>query len=164
MKNTYGIVLGLKTSLGIALMQDVTNNDTSRLRLYRICDGFLQVGYTDEDVAAVINRKERFTLFFPQITKRQKHFSEWFEFRIQYTVPDDFVYPKYFRTWMPRKGENGKTECLWYLVVLTNGGGKLIRVDNCSMEFRKISPNVLWTLWSLQQFLEAGKEISDYFF
>ena len=163
MKNTYGIVLGLKTSLGIALMQDVTNNDTSRLRLYRICDGFLQVGYTDEDVAAVINRKERFTLFFPQITKRQKHFSEWFEFRIQCTVPDDFVYPKYFRMAMPRKLENGKNDSVWYLVP-SNRIGNMIRVDNCSLEFRKISPNHLWTLWSLQQFLEAGKEISDYFF
>ena len=85
-----GHIYGLKTRNGIALLQLAEEPvSMTSLQMTRICSGFLQEGYTEEDINRIIESRELFFMETPLhiIKRRSKLYKMFFEFDQQCGLP-----------------------------------------------------------------------------
>ena len=161
-RQLVGRVYGLKTKRGIALLQIVTVPSPTSLRLTRICDGFLQEGYTDEDILEILNKKE---LFFMDtclgFTKKSKLYQEFFVFDKVYDIPDNMVLPTAFRGYQqsPFYPNGG----FWYYKTGPDWRWRKVGGDPSELtdEYLSLPPDSAWSFPNLQEFLEYGKSYKD---
>ncbi len=154
-----GHVYGLKTRKGIALMQLVEEPiSQTDLWLTRICDGFLQEDYTQEDIISIIERKELFFMGtpLPIIGPRSKLYKMFFAFDQPCKLPDNVVIPSFLRGFVILRDGTIK----WYKK--RRGSNYRVFVDKLTPDFLKLSPDSFWSFPDLCEFLESGKTISDY--
>ena len=86
-----GHIYGLKTNKGVAILQLAEEPETpTSLQLTRVCDGFLEGEYTDEDILRIVRRPERFFLETPlrAIGPRSRVYREFFAFDRPFALPD----------------------------------------------------------------------------
>ena len=108
-----GHIYGLKTKNGIAILQLSEEPETpTSLQLTRVCDGFLEGEYTDEDILRIVRRPERFFLETPlrAIGPRSRVYREFFAFDRPFALPDGLELPKYQRGFVVRS--DGSVQ--WY--------------------------------------------------
>ena len=118
----------------------------------------LEPGASEEDIRAVLERPERFFLLtaIHVLTKQSRVYRQFFAFDGYYDVPRSVRLPKYLRGYMVDPQGNvrwyrrRRTGCMrLYVRVLTKG-------------FLRLSPDSIWSLPDLREFLEAGKRIEDH--
>lgn len=167
-RQLLGRVYGMKTNRGIALLQIVTVGTQGDLHLMRVCDGFLQDGYTKEDIENIINRKELF--FMPSslgFTKRHSLYKEFFVFDEVFDVPETVEYPTHLRSWFPItrwfKGEIVECKIHWFYREVNNYYWTWVKPEEVTEEFLNLSPAGSWSFPHLQWFLENDKHISDWY-
>ena len=160
LNDAYGRTFGLMTARGIALLQIVEHTampkEEREARLMRVCDGFVEPDASEESIRAVLERPERFFLLtaIHVLTKQSRVYRQFFAFDGYYDVPRSVRLPKYLRGYMVDSQGNvrwyRRTGCMrLYVRVLTKG-------------FLRLSPDSVWSLPDLREFLEAGKRIEDY--
>lgn len=157
-----GRVYGLKTKCGIALLQIVAAPDPTYFRMTRICDGFLQDGYTEKDILEILSRKE---LFFMDtclgFTKKSKLYQEFFVFDKVYDIPSDVVLPTKFRGFSPNHlYPNGG---FWYYKSAPDWIWQKAGIDPAELteEYLSLPPDSTWSFPRLQEFLESGKSYTE---
>ena len=154
-----GHIYGLKTHKGIVLMQ-LVEEPTSQtdLRLTRICDGFLQADYTEEDIISIIERKELFFMETPlhTIKPKSKLYKTFFAFDQPCKLPDNVVIPLFQRGFVVLKDGTVK----WYKK--RRGSNYRVFVDELTPDFLKLSPDNFWSFPDLCDFIESGKTILEY--
>ena len=154
-----GHIYGLKTNKGVASLQLAEEPETpTSLQLTRVCDGFLEGEYTDEDILRIVRRPERFFLETPlrAIGPRSRVYREFFAFDRPFALPDGLELPKYQRGFVVRS--DGSVQ--WYKK--RRGGRDRRFVTVLTKVFLQLSPDSCWSLPDLREFLESGKAISDY--
>ena len=154
-----GHLYGLKTCKGIALLQlaeePILQND---LQLTRVCDGFLQGGYTEKDISHLIEKKERFFIesALHLLSRRSKLYKRYFAFDRAYDLPSNVELPLYQRGFCVLNDGTVK----WY---------KKQRRSNYREFIHKLTPDFLelpldscWSFPDLCAFIESEKKISEY--
>ena len=162
MKNQKGRVFGLKTKKGIAILQIAENTvDSKALYLARVCDGFLNENYCKAEIQYIIEKKELFFLYTPLtkvLSKKNRIYKEFLAFDCYFDVPISVKMPEYLRGYTI----DNKGEIHWY--IRRRGDYYRTYIDKVSLDFLELSPDDVWSLPDLQEFLEAGKKIQDYIF
>lgn len=154
-----GHIFGLNTKKGIAIMQIAEEPvSSSSLLLTRICSGFLDEHYTDEDIFGIVSRKELFFMNMPlqMIGRKSKIYSEYFAFDKPFQLPSAVVLPKYLRGYTVLN--DGTVH--WYKK--RRGSNFRRYVKNLKPDFLQLSPDTCWSLPDICEFLESGKTIADY--
>ena len=160
--DAYGRTFGLATARGIALLQIVEHTalpkEEREVRLMRVCDGFVEPGASEESIRAVLERPERFFLLtaIHVLTKQSRIYRQFFAFDGYYDVPRSVRLPKYLRGYMVDSQGNVR----WYRRRRT--GCMRLYVRALTKGFLRLSPDSIWSLPDLREFLEAGKRIEDY--
>lgn len=157
--SSIGHIYGLNTRKGIALLQLADEPETpTSLQLTRICDGFLNDNYTDDDVATIIQKKELFFLETPLriIKPRSKLYRTYFAFDKPFTLPKTVVLPDFQRGFVVLNDGNIK----WYKK--RRGSNTREFVTEMSPDFLTLSPDSSWSLPDICDFLERNKKIYDY--
>lgn len=154
-----GHIFGLKTKKGIAILQLAEEPPApTALQLTRICNGFLQEPYTDEDISRVVCQKE---LFFMKtalrcIHPKSKLYREFFTFDRPFSLPEKLCLPQYLRGYSVQKDGSVK----WYKKRRESRYRRF--VSALTPDFLDLSPDSSWSLPDICEFLESGKSIRDY--
>lgn len=154
-----GHIYGLKTRKGIALLQlaeePILQTD---LQLTRICDGFLQEGYTNEDMMRIVENKELFFMETPLhiIKPRSRLYQMYIAFDQPWELPDGVVLPLFQRGFVASNDGTVK----WYKK--QRGSNNRVFVGELTPDFLELSPDSFWSFPDLCEFLESGKRISEY--
>lgn len=154
-----GHVYGLKTHKGIALLQ-LVEEPTSQtdLQLTRVCDGFLQEEYTEEDIISIIEKKELFFMETPLhiINPKSRIYKMFIAFDQPCKLPDNLVIPLFQRGFVALKDGTVK----WYKK--RRGSNYREFVSELTPDFLALSPDSTWSVPDLCDFIEKGKAISEY--
>lgn len=154
-----GHVFGLKTKKGVALLQLAEEPETpTSLQLMRVCDGFLNAPYNEEEIARIIQRKELFFLNTPlrSVGPRSAVYKEYFAFDMPFPLPEDVRLPEVLRGFTVLNDGTVK----WYKKRRKSNFREFVRA--LTPDFWQLSPEECWSLPDLCEFLESGKAISDY--
>lgn len=154
-----GHVYGLNTKKGIALLQLAEDPETpTSLQLMRVCDGFLNEPYNDEDISDVISKKELFFLYTPlrSIKRNGKVYKTFFAFDKPFQLPSEMDLPQFLRGYTVLNDGTVK----WYKKSRTSNYREFVR--DLTSDFLQLSPDNCWGLPDLRDFLENGLTISDY--
>lgn len=154
-----GHVYGLSTRKGIAILQLAEEPETpTSLQLTRVCDGFLNKSYSDDDISRVVCKKELFFLDTPLriIKSRSKLYKQFFAFDKPFSLPDGICLPQEQRGFTVLNDGTVK----WYKK--HRGSNYREFVTELTPDFLCLSPDNCWSLPDLREFLESGKSISEY--
>lgn len=154
-----GHIYGLNTRKGIAILQLAEEPETpTSLQLTRICDGFLNKPYSDEDILHIVCKKELFFLdtSLRIIKPRSKLYKQFFAFDKPFTLPVEICLPQVQRGFSVLNDGTIR----WYKK--RRGSNYREFITELTPDFLRLSPDNCWSLPDLCEFLENGKTISEY--